>query len=135
MYGFSKKVVDNVVKMLKERGVEVHTFGFTDTFHSLVSEILTDIVYSKYIVVISPTYEGGPFWPVRDMVDTITEKANYKKRVMIVNTCGWECNPTPYKSSFEKAGYDVKNVVTIKGALKDDYVKKLEEAITKLLEA
>ncbi|UXD21119.1 beta-lactamase [Ignicoccus pacificus DSM 13166] len=135
MYGFSKSVVNKIVSMLRERGVEVHVFGFNDTFHALVSEILTDIVDSKYIVVISPTYEGGPFWPVRDVVDTIAEKAKYKKRVLIVNTCGWGCVPAPYKSSFEKGGYDVRTVITIKGSLRDEDVKKLEEGIERLLES
>jgi len=127
MYGFSKSVVDVIIKLLEERGVEVHSFGFTDTFHSPLSEILTDIVDSKYIVVVAPTYEGGPFWPVRDVIETIAEKAKYKKRVMIVNTCGWGCTPKPYQEVFERAGYEVRAVLTIKGRLKD--VEELKASI------
>ncbi len=133
MYGFSKKAVEVVTEALKEKGVEVRIFGFTDTFHALISEILTDLVDSKYVVVVSPTYEGGPFWPVRDTVDTIAEKAKYKKRVMIVNTCGWGCLPQPYENSFKKGGYDVRAVVTVKGSMTEEDVQKIREAVEKLV--
>ena len=132
MYGFSRKAVDKLVEMLQKRGIEVHVFGFTDTFHALVSEILTDLVDSKYIIVVSPTYESGPFWPIKDTVETIAEKAKYKKRVMIVNECGWGCLPKPYEDAFKKGGYDVRAVITIKGSLRDEDVKKLEDGIEKL---
>jgi len=132
MYGFSKEVVDVLRNLLEERGVEVHAFGFTDTFHSPFSEIMTDIVDSKYIVVVAPTYEGGPFWPVRDIIETIAEKARYRKRVMIVNTCGWGCTPKPYQEVFERAGYEVRAVLTIKGRLKE--VDELEAAVELLTE-
>ncbi len=133
MYGFSLKVVEFVKKELEVRGVEVHQFGFTDSFHSPVSEILTDIVDSKYIIVISPTYEGGPFWPVEAVIETIAEKAKYKKRVMIVNTCGWGCTPKPYEEVFKKATYDVRSVVTIKGRMRKEHEEELRKALEELL--
>ena len=133
MYGFSEAIAKALEEALRERGVEVKLFGFTDASHALASEVLTELVTSKYLIVVAPTYESGPFWPVRSVVETIAEKAKYEKRVMIVNTCGWGCMPEPYKEPLAKAGYDVRAVVTIKGRMKDEDKERLREALEKLL--
>ncbi len=133
MYGFSHEIAQIVIDELEEAGVKVEAFGFTDKGHARKAEILAEAVDARYVVVIAPTYEGGAFWPVEEALRILAEKLKYSRKAVVINTCGWGCNPRAYKEILERGRYNVVDVVTIKGRMNEDAEERVREAIRKLL--
>lgn len=134
MYGFVKAIVKEAVRMLEERGFNVKVFGFTDSTHPPVSDVLSEIGDAEALVIGASTYEGGVLPSIENVLSLIKKKARYKGRLaLIIGAYGWAPSAGKIvKKELEEAGYTVIGPVEVKGRAQDEDIAVIEKLVDEL---
>ncbi len=135
MYGFVEEAVNTAIKELRDRGYSVKTYRFTDTIHSSIADILSDIVDAEALILATATYEANVFPLVNYVVDEIIEKTKYPKPVIIISSYGWGgIAARKLSEKLEKAGFKIVNKVEFRGKIDEAAKEAIKESIRKIEE-
>ena len=86
MYGNTEEVMNAVAQGISGEGVSVNIFDATRTH---VSYILASLWSQRGVMVGAPTYEGGLFPPVAQVLDIAAHKRVRNKKVARFGSYGW----------------------------------------------
>jgi anaerobic nitric oxide reductase flavorubredoxin len=86
MYGNTEKMMDIVARGINGEGVPVQTF---DSARTHVSYILPALWVNRGVVIGAPTYEGGLFPPVMDVLNHAALKRVTNKKAAMFGSYGW----------------------------------------------
>jgi anaerobic nitric oxide reductase flavorubredoxin len=86
MYGNTEKMMDIVARGINSEGVPVEIF---DTARTHVSYILPALWVNRGVVIGAPTYEGGLFPPVMDVLNHAALKRVLNKKAVMFGSYGW----------------------------------------------
>jgi flavorubredoxin len=86
MYGNTEKMMDLVARGINREGVPVQIF---DTARTHVSYILPALWVNRGVVIGAPTYEGGLFPPVMDVLHHAALKRVLGKKAVMFGSYGW----------------------------------------------
>jgi len=86
MYGNTEKVMNAVAQGISREGVPLAIF---DAAHTHVSYILPSLWIRRGVMVGAPTYEGGLFPPVAQVLDIAAHKRIRHKKVARFGSYGW----------------------------------------------
>ncbi|MBN1835833.1 MAG: FprA family A-type flavoprotein [Spirochaetales bacterium] len=86
MYGNTEKMMDLVAKGINSQGVPLSIF---DTARTHVSYILPALWANNGVVIGAPTYEGGLFPPVLDVLHHAALKRVLGKQAVMFGSYGW----------------------------------------------
>ena len=134
MYGSVKKLVEHVVKELKNRGYNPITYGFTDMGREPISDIIGDALDAEIIIIGAATYEASIFPYLEFIAKELTLKASSPKPVIILSSYGWGgVAGKQIKEQLSKAGFNVVSVIELRGAPSEKDVNKLLDNIKSVL--
>ncbi len=86
MYGNTERMMNAVAQGISREGVPLTIF---DAAHTHVSYILPSLWTQRGVVVGAPTYEGGLFPPVAQVLDMAAQKRIRDKKVARFGSYGW----------------------------------------------
>jgi len=86
MYGNTEKMMDLVAQGINSQGVPLEIF---DTARTHVSYILPALWANRGVVIGAPTYEGGLFPPVLDVLHHAALKRVVNKKAVMFGSYGW----------------------------------------------
>jgi len=86
MYGNTEKMMNAVAQGISREGVPLTIF---DAAHTHVSYILPSLWTQRGVMVGAPTYEGGLFPPVAQVLDMAAQKRIRNKKVARFGSYGW----------------------------------------------
>ncbi len=117
VYGNTKKAVENLAVMLKDKGIKV---AVHDLARMDVPEAIEDAFRYDRLVLATPTYNGDVFPPVKAYIEGLTERNYQNRKIGIIENGSWA--PTAarvIKKLFEgsKNLTFCESTVTIKSAL------------------
>ena len=134
MYGFVEGAVGIAVRKLKERGCDVKEFSFTDKSYSRVGDLLGEISDSEAIIIGASTYEAGLFPYSRFVIELMAKKANFRKPVLLLTSCGWgNAARMGIEAILEKTDLRIVDTVEFRGAADEETEKKISCGLKKLL--
>lgn len=133
MYGYVEAIIKKIIDELIKRGYDVHVYKFTDTEHSFISDILMDIIDSKAIILGTATYETDIFPYMKYIVQLLINKANSKKKMLIVASYGWGgVAGRLLKKMFEQSQFEVIDIIEFNNTYTREIFEKIVSAIDKL---
>ncbi len=134
MYGFVEEMIKNMVEMLEDVGFRVKVYGFTDSNHPPISEVLGDAGDAEAIVIGASTYEGGVLPSIENLIKLLKKKAKARgKPVIIVGAYGWApAAGRIIKKELEDAGYKVIGTVEVKGRVDGESLDKMRKLVEEL---
>ena len=103
-----------------------------DDLHECVEDAFK---YSKMIVA-SPTYDGGIFSPMDDFISHLSAKTYQNRTIAIIENGSWApMAGKKIKEEFEQMKNITvcENTVTIKGAMKDEYLEALNKLADEII--
>ncbi len=134
MYGSVEKGVLAIIKALKEKGLSILTYRFTDKEYASASEVIGEAYDAAALVIGAPTYESSIFPAVKYMVELIVSKVPAKP-IIIVSSYGWGGVAGKKLSEiFDKHGYEVIDIIEYRGQPNEGVREKITSAVEKLLE-
>jgi flavorubredoxin len=86
MYGNTEKMMNAVAQGISQEGVPLTIF---DAAHTHASYILPSLWTQRGVMVGAPTYEGGLFPPVAQVLDVVAHKRIRHKKVARFGSYGW----------------------------------------------
>jgi flavorubredoxin len=86
MYGFTKQLVDEVVRGIRSEKVPVHIWNVPK---DKIGFILADAWKSRGLVLGMPTYEYKMFPPMAHLIDDLMRKRVHNKKVFRFGSFGW----------------------------------------------
>lgn len=86
MYGNTKKAVEKLVAMLREKGVNV---AVSDLARCDFAEAIEDAFRYSKLVLATTTYNGSIFPPVRAFIEHLTERGYTKRTVGLIENGSW----------------------------------------------
>lgn len=89
MYGFLKEMISLLEEFLEKKGLKPVIYGFTDTYHPPISEIITDVYDAENIIIATSTYEDYISPLIRHVVEMIIQKTPRDKKVLLIISYGW----------------------------------------------
>ncbi len=133
MYGAAEAAAITAAGLLAEKGWSVAVHGSSDSRRMVYSEMLTDAILSRLIVLVAPVYEAAVHPEVEHIVGLLCKKAAAGQAVVLLSSYGW--GPTAsklLKPKLEACGLRVVAVAEAQGRLPEE---KVREAVEKALEA
>jgi flavorubredoxin len=88
MYGFTREAASRLAKVLGEQGFEVVVYGFNDYERPLVSELVSEAMDARGLLVAAPAYENQIYPTIRYVLDIIAHKTGCP-RVFFLHVYGW----------------------------------------------
>jgi flavorubredoxin len=108
MYGTVEKLVKSITSKLVRNGYQPVTYGYTDTKHPSLSEILTDAIDAEVIIIAAPTYEADVFPLVKFAAEELCWKIGGGKKAIVVSSYGWGSVAAKHlKKTLEACGFNV----------------------------
>lgn len=86
MYGFSQNASSFIKNKLTERGLKTNIFNINELPQS---SILEEIYVAKNLILIAPTYEGGIFPKMAELLIMAKAKKMENKRVLYLGSYAW----------------------------------------------
>jgi flavorubredoxin len=97
MYGFTREAASRLAKVLGELGFEVVVYGFNDYERPLVSELVSEAMDARGLLVAAPAYENQIYPTIRYVLDIIAHKTGCP-RVFFLHVYGWGSRVVDAKS-------------------------------------
>jgi flavorubredoxin len=88
MYGFTREAASRLAKVLEGQGFEVVVYGFNDYERPLVSELVSEAMDARGLLVAAPAYENQIYPTIRYVLDIIAHKTGCP-RVFFLHVYGW----------------------------------------------
>jgi len=134
MYGRTKRIAELVAGKLREIGFSVNTFDVSETHPSY---ILAELLDAYLLFVVYPTYEGGVFPYIHNLLNLLQCKDFGKGRVAaVINAHAWAPTSRQVVDALQKAGFRVLEPAVDAKALPDEKaiasMEKLFEAVKEL---
>lgn len=134
LHGNTGKAAEKLAELLREKGC--HKVVISDLAREDMAECVEDAFRYDRMVLASPTYDGGLMPVMMDFIYHLKLKAYQNRTVAFIENGSWA--PMSGKLMKEQMASMknmnlIEDVVTIKSALKDADVAKLEELADKLV--
>ncbi|QOJ78202.1 FprA family A-type flavoprotein [Infirmifilum lucidum] len=136
MYGNVESAAQLVEKALKERGLKVNVYKFTDKARASMGDVLESISRSKIVVVGASTYESEVQPLMRYLLGIICEKFSYRKKLsfLVLSPYGWSgTGGKKLGEALRGFGFSRVEVVEWEGRLTDDVSKRMLDALERVL--
>ena len=135
MYGFNEELVQAITRGLSKRGIEIKVYNVINTH---VSYILTDVWDSKFVIIGTPTYDGGVFPQIQYVVHLIEKKQIKNKYYGLFGTSGWSgMGYKQLQGVLEKLGWElVEPIIETRGRMRGreiELIKEFAENISKAI--
>ncbi|MCI4462286.1 MAG: FprA family A-type flavoprotein [Thermogladius sp.] len=88
MYGFTREAATRLAKAMGEQGFEVVVYGFSDYERPLVSEVVSEAMDARGLLVAAPAYENEIYPTIRYVLDIIAHKTGCP-RIFFLHVYGW----------------------------------------------
>ena len=105
MYGFGKEAVDDLVRELKDKGIEPIIYEFNDEIRMNISDVIGASYKYKVIVITASTYEAGAFPLAKYMVEILAKKTPRNRNIVILGAYTWS----------PRAGYEISKILSESG--------------------
>lgn len=135
VYGNTKEAAQKLCALLKDKGVA--KISMHDVAREDVYECIEDAFRYDTSVFATTTYNGGVFPAMREFIEHLTERNFQNRRVAFIENGSWApCAAKAMKALFEpcKGISYAQNTVSIKIAVKDETVLRLESLAQELLQ-
>jgi len=132
MYGFVKRVMNLVRDLIEHRGVEVVEYAFTDSNHPEWSDIVSDALDARALILGFSAYEASVHPLMKTVLSLLVSKVDAPKPLLVVYVYGW--GPTEakdVKELLDRSRFRVVDYVPVQGSKLD--VERLERAVNELL--
>jgi len=133
MYGFIEKAIANIIDIVESRGIPFSVHKFTDTIQSDLSEILSDIMDSKIIILGVSTYENDLFPIMKYLLNLMVEKISFRKKILIISSYGWGKIISKRIPEIFQKKYDIVKVLEFKGVPKEKDFMELKKVLSEML--
>lgn len=108
-------------------------FKFTDREHDLLSNIVSEAIDSKGLVIGVSTYETGAFPLIKFVAEILSHKIG-SKPVVILSSYGWGgFAGKTIKEILEKAGFNIIDVIEYKGRVSKKDLDRIVGALETLI--
>jgi len=136
MYGGTEPAVETVKQALREKGVEVAVYRFSDETRDSIAEALASMAQSRLVVLGAATYESDAQPLMRFLVDLIGEKLSYRKNLpfLVLSPYGW--GGVAGKKIAERLrsyGFTTVEFVEWEGRLTDQVAGRIRDSLSKLI--
>ncbi|MEM0329005.1 MAG: FprA family A-type flavoprotein [Nitrososphaerota archaeon] len=124
-------IAANEVERLGGRAI---FYRFNDSSQPPFSEILSDAMDSRAIIIAATTYEAGVYPPLEHLVDLISRKIP-QKPVLVIGSYGW--GPAAARKISEKlasAGFKIIDKIEFQGSASEEDIRRIREGVKMLLE-
>ncbi len=129
MYGFVERAVTVVAEELARKGLKVVTHSFTDTQQAALSDLISDVLDAQAVVIGVSTYEAGAFPTIEYVTNLLARKVAAEKPVLIITSYGWGgAAGRKVADTLSTAGFNIINIVEIRGMPSSTDIVKLKEA-------
>ncbi len=133
MYGFIERVMNEVSSRLELMGFKVVKHVFTDSTHSPLSEVLSDVFDSELVLIGASAYEGGVFPIINYLLNLISRKVRVRRRVIAYVVYGWGVSDSVIKDLINSSGLELVKLVMSRGAGDQGVINELIESSIKVL--
>ncbi|MEM1654977.1 MAG: FprA family A-type flavoprotein, partial [Nitrososphaerota archaeon] len=124
-------IAANEVERLGGRAI---FYRFNDSSQPPFSEILSDAMDSRAIIIAATTYEAGVYPPLEHLVDLISRKIP-QKPVLVIGSYGW--GPAAARKISEKlasVGFKIIDKIEFQGSASEEDIRRIREGVKMLLE-
>ncbi|MGC9170001.1 MAG: FprA family A-type flavoprotein [Thermoproteus sp.] len=118
MYGRTRQLAEHIAEELRKAGFTTSIYDASDVHPSY---ILADLVEAYALVVVYPTYDGGVFPYIHNVLHLLQSKSLGRGRVAaVVNTYVWAPTSRQAVEALQKAGFKIVEPVVETKALPDE---------------
>ena len=124
MYGNTEKMMDLVARGINSRGVPLEVF---DAARTHVSYILPSLWVNRGVAIGAPTYEGGLFPPVMDVLHHAALKRVLNKKAVMFGSYAWSGGAVKViKEIIEPLKWELADTLEFTGSPSDEEMQKAE---------
>jgi anaerobic nitric oxide reductase flavorubredoxin len=125
MYGNTEAIMNAVARGVSEQGLLVDIFSVT---HTHVSYILPSLWTQRGVIVGAPTYEGGLFPPMTEVLHMAQQKRIRNKQVAYFGSYGWSGGARrDVEGLAEELKWDLVDTFEFRGGPKEESLHKAEQ--------
>jgi len=135
MYRLLEKAAAIAADEVERLGGRAIFYRFNDSSQPPFSEILSDAMDSRAIIIAATTYEAGVYPPLEHLVDLISRKIP-QKPVLVIGSYGW--GPAAARKISEKlasAGFKIIDKIEFQGSASEEDIRRIREGVKMLLES
>ena len=132
MYGFVKRVMNLVKDLVENRGAEVVEYPFTDSQHPEWSDIVSEALDAKALVLGFSAYEASVYPLMKTALGLLVNKVDAPKPLLVVYVYGWgPAEAKDVENLLAGSRFEVVDYVPVQGSRLD--VERLERDVEKML--
>ncbi|MFX1511252.1 MAG: FprA family A-type flavoprotein [Promethearchaeota archaeon] len=133
MYGNCEKLMNAVVRGVGKAGVPIQVF---DAARVHPGFILPELWTKRGVIVGSPTYEAGIFFPVQNVLEIAMRKRMNDKKAAFFGSYGWKGGSIPkLEKMAEELRWEVHSTFPFKGGINKEILAQGEEFGEKFAES
>lgn len=134
MYGSVYEAISHAVRDLEKMNVKPIIFGFTDSEHPSIGDVLSEIVDSEALIIGVSVYENDLFPYISYLLELIARKIRVGKPILLISSYGWgRAASAKVSEKLAKTGFEIVGVVEFQGRPGIDDFRRISDGITRLL--